>query len=95
MYSNGGGGGEHDDDSDDCNSGGGGGIVLPPVFPVKGENEVLVAEDPVRSGLTAKGLGIGLGNCLSFVRYGDKFVGREETRKASGGVTDLVSSLGL
>ena len=95
MYSKGGGGGEQDDDSEDCKSGGGGGMALAPVFPVKGENEVLVTKDPVRSGLTAKGLGMGLGNCLSFVLYGDKLVGREETLKASGGVTDFVNSLGL
>ena len=98
MYSKGGGGGEHDDDSEDCTSGGGGGMLLlvpPPEFPIKGDTEVLVTEDSVRTGLTAKGLGMGLGNCLSFVLYDDKFVGREETRKASGGVTDLVSSLGL
>ena len=66
MYSSGGGGGEQDDDSDDCNRGGGGGMILPPVFSIKGENEVLVTEAPVRVGLTAKGLGMGLGNCLSF-----------------------------
>lgn len=66
MYSSGGGGGEQDADSDDCKSGGGGGMILPPASPVKGENEVLVTEDPVRVGLTAKGLGMGLGNCLSF-----------------------------
>lgn len=95
MYSRGGGGGEHDDDSDDCNKGGGGGMILLPALPVKGENEVLVTEAPVRVGLTAKGLGMGLGNCLSFDLKADKFVGREDTRKANGGVTDLVSSLGL
>ena len=41
-------------------------MILPPALPVKGENEVLVTEVPVRVGLTAKGLGMGLGNCLSF-----------------------------
>ena len=66
MYSRGGGGGEHDDESDDCNKGGGGGMILLPTLPVKGENEVLVAEAPVRVGLTANGFGMGLGNCLSF-----------------------------
>lgn len=95
MYSRGGGGGEHDDDSDDCNKGGGGGMILLPALPVKGENEILVTEAPVRVGLTAKGFGMGLGNCLSFDLKADKFVGREDTRKANGGVTDLVSSLGL
>lgn len=66
MYSRGGGGGEQDDDSDDCNKGGGGGMTLSTEFPVNGENEVLVTEVPVRVGLTANGLGMGLGNCLSF-----------------------------
>ena len=92
MYSKGGGGGEQEDESDDCRSGGGGGMPLPPVFPVTGENDVLVIEDPVK---VANGLGMGLGSCLSFALYADKLVGREETLKASGGVTDLVSSLGL
>ena len=66
MYSSGGGGGEQDGDSNDCNRGGGGGMIPPPTFPVNGENEVLVNEVPVRVGLTANGLGMGLGNCLSF-----------------------------
>ena len=66
MYSSGGGGGEHDDDSDDCNRGGGGGMIPSPAFSINGENEVLVTKVPVRVGLTANGLGMGLGNCLSF-----------------------------
>ena len=41
-------------------------MILSPALPVKGENEVLVTEAPVRLGLTANGLGMGLGNCLSF-----------------------------
>lgn len=95
MYSNGGGGGEQDDESDDCKRGGGEGKELPTASPAKGENDVLVFEEPVRAGLTAKGFGIGLGSCLSFALCDDKFVGREDTLKASGGVTDLVMSLGL
>lgn len=95
MYSRGGGGGEQDDDSDDWNRGGGREMTLSPPLPVKGEYEVLVTEAPVKVGLTAKGLGMGLGNCLSFDLYADKFVGRQDTLKANGGVTDLVSSLGL
>lgn len=95
MYNRGGGGGEHEDDSTGCNNGGGGGMALPPalLIPV-GENEVLLFEAPVREGFTAKGFGIGLGSCLSFALWNDQFVGRDDTRKASGGVTDFVSSLG-
>ena len=95
MYNSGGGGGEHEVDSAGCNSGGGGGMPSSPVpqAPV-GNNEVLLVEAPVSGGFTANGFGMGLGSCLSFALQPVQFVGREDTRKASGGVTDLMSSLG-
>lgn len=95
MYSRGGGGGEHEDDSAGCKRRGGGGVALLPVLTVTmGENEAPLVVFPARDGLTAKGLGMGLGSCLSLPLHPVQFVGREETRKASGGVTDLVSSRG-
>ena len=95
MYSRGGGGGEHEADSVGCKSGGGGGVASFPVLTATvGENEVLLVVFPVREGLTAKGLGMGLGSCLSLNLHPVQVVGREETRKASGGVTDLVRSRG-
>ena len=95
MYSNGGGGGEQDDESDDCTRLGGGGMEQEPTLLAKGEDDVFVCKEPARVGLTAKGFGIGRGSCLSFTLCDDRLVGREDTLKANGGVTDFVRSLGL